>query len=1084
MKRTTSTNTNIMSAQRLVLLCLLWTCVLFSHEAEIKTKTCPDKCRCEYAFNVYVSCAWKRYSSLPNRLPVDVEHLSLYGNELGVIKSTYFKNFTKLRVLNLERNLIHTIEEDAFSHLPKLTSLTLAGNKLTSLPRGIFRNLSSLRELHLDYNYLEDLPAGVFSSLKNLRKLFLSGNRLKKLTAETFTGAVRLQTLGLSYNRIRTIEDYAFRDLRQLALLRLNNNNISSIAASAFNGLRSLGKLHLNHNKLKTLPNLIKSGSIRLNLLILHGNPLFCDCDVKWLRRALESNKFIIPNLVDVKCDEPSFLHGVPLDKVKISELVCLQQSWTSWSRWSICNTHCGGGLRYRERKCQGGNDPEPKFNCAGNKFQTEACSTHPCPLFQLTDWSNWEPCSATCGFGVSIRRRSCIDFFTGIESKLCVETRNETRACHLTPCRINGGWSSWSPWSPCSRTCGMAVKRRRRSCTNPLPQNGGVQCDGGFSQSQNRICIGKPCATMKKWTNWSEFSSCSASCGNGSRVRKRFCVNDLAETVSGCKGFSEEKTVCNQGPCPIDGQWTKWSDWSRCHPIHCKKVRTRNCSEPVPLHGGRYCLGQAMEHSACDFQNCFIYSQWDTWGSWSACTKSCNGGYRTRHRRCNWSSGGVLDINNQDSLKVSRSRQKRQIKITCGSHRTEIEECNNTSCSTGTVWGNWGRWSSCQGGCNGRQLRKRSCLLPSIKDGRQYCEGHSKEEKRCRSRNCQNQGKEIVLGKPSGSPCGVRGHPENGYEKTERKGDKVTAKYSCKPLYRLRGVKVATCEPKKSWSSPVRPHCVPVCGKRSVSGFGRARVLGGNDVVPGSWPWQVVIESFLFNKQWKVRCGGSLINDQWVVTAGHCLFDKQPTLHLLKPSEFKLFFGVHNVSNRYRDDTVQQIGVKRIFIHPEFDKNTLDNDIGLIQLSRKAVFSNTIRPVCLPNRAYQKQIASPGKRGIVVGWGLTRNGTSASILQELSLPVVTRDDCSKAYQSQYKVTDNMFCAGRKRSLFDTCKGDSGGGYLFWDSRRRKWTLQGIISWGGNTCGKAGMYSVYTKVGKYTRWIKKITRKNYSTVSL
>ena len=43
----------------------------------------------------------------------------------------------------------------------------------------------------------------------------------------------------------------------------------------------------------------------------------------------------------------------------------------------------------------------------------------------------------------------------------------------------VDGGFSDWSSWSQCSVTCGNGTKQRTRSCTNPPPANSGKQCGG-----------------------------------------------------------------------------------------------------------------------------------------------------------------------------------------------------------------------------------------------------------------------------------------------------------------------------------------------------------------------------------------------------------------------------------------------------------------------------------------------------------------------------------------------------------------------------------------------------------------------------
>ena len=1042
-----------------------------------ENRKCPANCRCEDRNLVYVSCAWLGYTKIPEDIPSDVEHLSLYANDIGILRTSDLQNFTKLEVLRLERNGIKTIEDGAFAGLTRLKSLSLSGNKLRKLPSQIFVNLSSLTELHLEFNELEDLPKNLFLRLGSLEELYLNGNHLSKISSESLKGLNNLKKLGLSFNRFEKIQDFTFSGVDRLIWLYLNGNNISVIGAKAFYDLPRLTRLHLDNNKIRELSATVIRKNTKLSLLTLHNNKFLCNCDLRWLRGILEQRKILIPSVRDVTCSEPRIVLGVPLFRLKFADLRCVKRGWASWGSWSICNTHCGGGLRYRERKCE--NIERAKFGCIGNKFQTENCNTHPCPLFQLTEWSSWAPCSKTCGDGYSIRQRSCIDFFTGKDSPLCVEARNESRPCQIAACKIDGAWSEWSPWSPCSRTCGMSIMRRRRSCINPIPQNGGAQCDGGFSESQNRICIGPACVSKLKWTSWSEFSPCSASCGPGERIRQRFCINDLRESVKGCSGNYTDVVNCTFGPCPVHGGWSSWSDWSRCHPILCKRARTRNCSHPEPAHGGRFCIGSLADYRHCDPKDCLVYSQWGNWGPWSDCTKSCNGGYRTRHRKCLWSDLDVVDVTGVDgAVKVSRSRSMRQIRITCGSRRTEMEDCNTVACSagTGTVWGAWGRWSACKGGCNGKQIRKRTCMYPSIRGGLQYCEGHSKEERRCQTRDCQNYRNETILG--ASDPCRSKGAPENGYEFIKKSGTSVIATYSCKRFYKLRGEKKMSCEPRTGWTHLTRPLCIPICGKATLPGFDRGRVFGGENVSRGSWPWQVLLVSYLqMEGGWRVRCGGSLISDQWVVTAGHCLYETlaDNSRRLIQPSGHKLYFGVHNKDRRGIDPFVQEREGLKTIHHPDFNIGNLDNDIGLIKLNKKVTFTQYIKPVCLPNKFYKKFTSTPGKQGYVIGWGLTRTG-SPQFLQELTLPVVSKADCIRAHEG-VNVTDSMFCAGRNRSFFDTCKGDSGGGYLFWDRRRRKWTLQGVISWGGKTCGMAGMYSVYAKVGKFSKWIKRVMRR-------
>lgn len=58
----------------------------------------------------------------------------------------------------------------------------------------------------------------------------------------------------------------------------------------------------------------------------------------------------------------------------------------------------------------------------------------------------------------------------------------------------------------------------------------------------------------------------------------------------------------------PIDGGLSTWSKWSICTK-GCGKggtqTRHRQCNQPIPKHGGRYCKGTKLETQSCNTDDC-----------------------------------------------------------------------------------------------------------------------------------------------------------------------------------------------------------------------------------------------------------------------------------------------------------------------------------------------------------------------------------------------------------------------------------------------------------------------------------------------
>jgi hypothetical protein len=59
----------------------------------------------------------------------------------------------------------------------------------------------------------------------------------------------------------------------------------------------------------------------------------------------------------------------------------------------------------------------------------------------------------------------------------------------------VNGQWAHWSSWTSCDVTCGKGTRQRSRTCTNPVPANGGLECTGTIRETDEcakDACLGR----------------------------------------------------------------------------------------------------------------------------------------------------------------------------------------------------------------------------------------------------------------------------------------------------------------------------------------------------------------------------------------------------------------------------------------------------------------------------------------------------------------------------------------------------------------------------------------------------------------
>ncbi|XP_066914259.1 uncharacterized protein [Clytia hemisphaerica] len=246
-------------------------------------------------------------------------------------------------------------------------------------------------------------------------------------------------------------------------------------------------------------------------------------------------------------------------------------------------------------------------------------------------------------------------------------------------------------------------------------------------------------------------------------------------------------------------------------------------------------------------------------------------------------------------------------------------------------------------------------------------------------------------------------------------------------------------------------------CG---VSKVGQSRIVGGQNALPGEWPWQAF---YIIRKGTRAfSCGGVLIHKKWVLTAAHCTVGDGAFVS-------KLYLGEHE---RGKVDTGEQTPkVKRIINHEMYRlaPGTNSFDFALLELETEAQITDNVRTICIPKKHsgtdFDNQICD------ITGWGTTSEGGSgANILQEASVRVYPQPECVGNYGS--RIGDSMFCAGYRDGGVDACQGDSGGPLQCKDGN--KWVLWGITSWGIG-CARPDRAGVYSKVTQVVDWIEEKT---------
>ncbi|KAH8329025.1 hypothetical protein KR074_001877, partial [Drosophila pseudoananassae] len=213
------------------------------------------------------------------------------------------------------------------------------------------------------------------------------------------------------------------------------------------------------------------------------------------------------------RCEEdPCVLpsHGFddqyPRDSIKVGvsepgkTYVWREQGYTS------CSASCLGGVEELIINCvreDNGRVVSP-FLCAPEskpEARVRTCNDRPCP--PRWNYSDYTPCSKSCGIGIKTREVQCIHEVTRggentmvVPNSMCPQPPPADRQyCNVLDCPVR--WEV-GEWSKCSHTCGYGFKDRKVECKQIMAQEHKIERPESMCPSakptDKKPCNVKPC--------------------------------------------------------------------------------------------------------------------------------------------------------------------------------------------------------------------------------------------------------------------------------------------------------------------------------------------------------------------------------------------------------------------------------------------------------------------------------------------------------------------------------------------------------------------------------------------------------------
>jgi hypothetical protein len=207
-------------------------------------------------------------------------------------------------------------------------------------------------------------------------------------------------------------------------------------------------------------------------------------------------------------------------------------------------------------------------------------------------------------------------------------------------------------------------------------------------------------------------------------------------------------------------------------------------------------------------------------------------------------------------------------------------------------------------------------------------------------------------------------------------------------------------------------------CGFRNTKGIG-FEVERNKDVAQfGEFPWHLALLEKVGNGI-KYICGASLIHANVALTAAHCVYNKDPRTFIIRAGEWDPL--TTNEPYPHSD-----YNVHRTIVFPDFNNQSMANDVALIILNDRVKLSVHVNMVCLSPLGSKFD----NQNCFATGWGrdnFHNNNAYRANLKKLQLPIVPSKECQDRLRKtklgdKFKLHHSFMCAGGEKDV-DTCVG-------------------------------------------------------------